>query len=80
MSHKPIHESHSTNGQRVERSHEVQDGSEVRESECALSPAILAELDRRLEAHRLNPGAAEPWEVVEAEVLAYLARNRASAA
>ena len=29
-----------------------------------LSQSDRDELDRRLEAHRANPGAASPWEVV----------------
>src|SRR5215218_7993147 len=48
------------------------------DSEPELSPALRAELDRRLEAHRLDPGAVETLEVVEAEILAYLAGRRAS--
>lgn len=39
-----------------------------------LTPAQRQEVDRRLEAHRANPQAAIPWEQVEAEVRARLAR------
>ena len=39
-----------------------------------LNDELKAELDRRLEAHRLNPRAAIPWERVEAEALARLRR------
>lgn len=39
-----------------------------------LSPAQQQEVDRRLAAHRANPQAAIPWEQVEAEARARLAR------
>ena len=39
-----------------------------------LSPAQRQEIDRRLAAHRANPQAAIPWEQVEAEARARLAR------
>jgi putative addiction module component (TIGR02574 family) len=39
-----------------------------------LSPAQRQEVDRRLAAHRANPQAAIPWEQVEAEARARLAR------
>ena len=39
-----------------------------------LTPAQRQEVDRRLEAHRANPQAAIPWEQVEAEARARLAR------
>ncbi|MGH7225749.1 MAG: addiction module protein [Gemmataceae bacterium] len=39
-----------------------------------LSPAQQQEVDRRLAAHRANPLAAIPWEQVEAEARARLAR------
>jgi putative addiction module component (TIGR02574 family) len=39
-----------------------------------LSPAQQQEVDRRLAAHRTNPQAAIPWEQVEAEARARLAR------
>lgn len=42
----------------------------ARETERApLTDAQRAEVDRRLAAHRQNPGAAIPWEQVEAEAL-----------
>ena len=34
-----------------------------------LTDAQRAELDRRLEAHRKNPEAGSPWEVVKARIL-----------
>lgn len=69
MSRTPFQDSDSMHGRPAEGSHDVQDDGDVR---GALSPTVRAELDRRLEAHRLNHDAAEPREVVEAEVLAYL--------
>jgi putative addiction module component (TIGR02574 family) len=39
-----------------------------------LSPAQRQEVDRRLATHRANPQAAIPWEQVEAEARARLAR------
>lgn len=45
----------------------------ARETERApLTDAQRAEVDRRLAAHRQNPGAAIPWDQVEAEALARL--------
>lgn len=39
-----------------------------------LSEAQRLELERRIAAHEANPGAAVPWEQVEAEALARLRR------
>jgi putative addiction module component (TIGR02574 family) len=44
-------------------------------AEAAATPLTEAErqeIDRRLAAHRANPGAAVPWEQVEAAALARL--------
>jgi putative addiction module component (TIGR02574 family) len=38
--------------------------------QAPLTEAQRQEVDRRLAAHRANPGAAIPWEQVEAEALA----------
>jgi hypothetical protein len=62
------------------RDQESPDVSGLREPEWALSPAFRAEIERRLEAHRLDPDGGETWEVAEAEVLRYLAQDKASAA
>lgn len=35
-----------------------------------LPPAFLAELERRVAAHRADPSTAIPWAVVKAELLA----------
>ena len=37
-----------------------------------LTPAQQAEVDRRLAAHAADPGAAVPWQEVEAKALARL--------
>lgn len=37
--------------------------------ELPLTPSQAEELDRRLEAHRANPDAGEPWQVVRARIL-----------
>lgn len=41
-----------------------------------LSPARCAELDRRLEEFERDPDGGEPWEVVHAEILRDLERDR----
>jgi putative addiction module component (TIGR02574 family) len=47
----------------------------ARETEQSpLSEAEQREIDRRWAAHRANPGAAVPWEQVEAEALARIRR------
>jgi len=62
------------------RSQEAPDLLGVHEPEWALSPAFRAEIERRLQAHRLDLDGGEPWEVVEAEIQRHLAQDRASAA
>ena len=42
--------------------------------EAELTDAQMAEVDRRLVAHRANPDAAIPWEQIEAEAVARLAK------
>jgi putative addiction module component (TIGR02574 family) len=39
-----------------------------------LTPALLAELDRRLEEHRVDPTSVVPWEQVRAELVVTLRR------
>lgn len=39
-----------------------------------LTAAQMADIDRRLEAHRADPDAAVPWEQIEKEALARLAK------
>jgi putative addiction module component (TIGR02574 family) len=41
-----------------------------------LTPALLAELDRRLEEHRADPTGVVPWEQVRAELVVTLRRRR----
>jgi putative addiction module component (TIGR02574 family) len=59
---------------RIQLVQEVWDRLVDQGNEPAFSDELKAELDRRLAAHRANPGAAVPWEQVEAEALARLRR------
>jgi putative addiction module component (TIGR02574 family) len=34
------------------------------EQDCAISPELAAELDRRLAEYEADPGSALPWEIV----------------
>jgi putative addiction module component (TIGR02574 family) len=40
-----------------------------------LPPALCEELDRRLAAHRADPGTAIPWEQVQRDALARLRKK-----
>jgi putative addiction module component (TIGR02574 family) len=42
--------------------------TESRESDLSVSEELLAELHRRLEAHRASPEDSEPWEVVDKRI------------
>ncbi len=53
---------------------EIWDSIAVETERSPLTDAQRLEVDRRLAAHRNDPGAAIPWEQVEAEVLARLRR------
>jgi putative addiction module component (TIGR02574 family) len=59
---------------RIRLAQEIWDrlGDQGHQSE--LSEATKAEVDRRLAGHAANPGAAIPWEQVEADALARLRR------
>jgi putative addiction module component (TIGR02574 family) len=57
---------------RIKLVQEVWDRLVDQGNELGISEELKAELDRRLAAHQLNPGAAIPWEQVEAEALARL--------
>jgi putative addiction module component (TIGR02574 family) len=59
---------------RIQLVQEVWDRLVGQGHEPGISDELKAELDRRLAAHRVNPGAAIPWEQVEAEALARLRR------
>jgi putative addiction module component (TIGR02574 family) len=59
---------------RIQLVQEVWDRLVDQGNEPVFSDELKAELDRRLAAHRANPGAAVPWEQVEAEALARLRR------
>ena len=51
---------------------EIWDSIAVETEHAPLTDVQRQEVDRRLAAHRANPGAAIPWEQVEAEVMARL--------
>lgn len=53
---------------------EIWDSIAVEAERSPLTDAQRQEVDRRLAAHRANPGEAIPWEQVEAEVTARLQR------
>ena len=53
---------------------EIWDSIAVEAERSQLTDAQRREVDRRLAAHRADPGAAIPWEQVEAEVMARLRR------
>ncbi len=58
--------------ERLELVQEIWDSIAEEDSNVPLSDSQRLELDRRLVAHRANPGAAVDWEQVEAEALARL--------
>lgn len=51
---------------------EIWDSIASEAERAPLTEAQRHEVDRRLAAHQANPGAAIPWEKVEAEVLGRL--------
>ena len=53
---------------------EIWDSIAAEVERTPLSEAQKHEIDRRLAAHRADPGSAIPWERVEAEALARLAK------
>ena len=53
---------------------EIWDSIAIEAERCQLTETQRQEVDRRLAAHRADPGAAIPWEQVEAEVMARLRR------
>ena len=52
--------------------HDIWDSIAEEVERAPLSEAQKHEIDRRLAAHRADPGSAIPWERVEAEALARL--------
>jgi len=81
MSHDPMFDdTRQTSAGELSRDQEGSDAAGSREPEWALSPAFRAEIDRRLQAHRLDPNGGESWQAIEAEIQRYLAQDRASAA
>ncbi len=59
---------------RIQLVQEVWDRIAAQGQEPALPDAMKEEIDRRLAAHRANPGAAVPWEQAKAEALARLSK------
>jgi len=53
---------------------EIWDSIAIEAERSPLTDAQRQEVDRRLAAHQANPGAAIPWEQVEAEVMERLHR------
>jgi putative addiction module component (TIGR02574 family) len=53
---------------------EIWDSIAAESERASLTEAQEQEIDRRLSAHGSNPGAAIPWEQVEADALARLRR------
>jgi putative addiction module component (TIGR02574 family) len=53
---------------------EIWDSIAAESERASLTEAQKHEIDRRLTAHASNPGAAIPWEQVEADALARLRR------
>ena len=58
--------------ERLELVQDIWDSIAEEDGIVPLSESQRLELDRRLAAHRANPGAAVDWEQVEAEALARL--------
>ena len=57
---------------RLALAQEIWDSVATEVERAPLTEAQEREIDRRLAAHRANPGAAIPWEQVEVEALARL--------
>lgn len=60
--------------QRVELAHTILESVDAETARYELTDAQKQEVDRRLAAHEANPGAAIPWEQVEAELMARFGR------
>lgn len=58
--------------ERIELARAIWASVEAEDDHTPLTEAQKREIDRRLEEHRKNPGAAIPWEQVEAAALARL--------
>jgi putative addiction module component (TIGR02574 family) len=61
-----------TVAERITLVQQIWDSIEAEAEQAPLTEAQKREIDRRLAAHEANPGAAIPWEQVEAEALARL--------
>jgi putative addiction module component (TIGR02574 family) len=42
--------------------------ADIAQPDLSVSEELLAELHRRLEAHRASPEDSEPWEIVEERI------------
>ena len=60
--------------ERIALVQEIWDSIAAEVEQAPLTEAQRQEVDRRLAAHRANPGAAIPWEQVEAQALARIRR------
>jgi putative addiction module component (TIGR02574 family) len=60
--------------ERIELVQELWDSIADEAEQSGLSDELKSEIDARLARHEANPGAAVPWEQVEAEALARLRR------
>ena len=58
-----------TVAERITLVQQIWDSIEAEAEQAPLTEAQKHEIDRRLTAHETNPGAAIPWEQVEAEAL-----------
>ena len=59
---------------RLDLAHDIWDSLAAEAATAPLTDAQRREVDARLAAHRADPGAAVPWEQVEAEALARVRR------
>jgi len=66
---KPVLDfSHLSLAERIQLAEDLWDSLDDAPEALELTPAQRAELDRRLEEHRLHPEAAIPWEQVRADL------------
>jgi putative addiction module component (TIGR02574 family) len=60
--------------ERIQLVQEIWDSLTTEAESAPISDELKAEIDRRLAAHAINPAAAIPWEIVEAEAIARISR------
>lgn len=68
MSNLPFDFSQLTAAERIQLAEDLWDSVADAPEVLELTEAQRAELDRRLEAHRSDPGAAIPWEQLRGEL------------